>query len=505
MADVRDIVSGGEGKKASTPTLEGLLRLREGRDAAALVAEKDRMGAARPKGMHRELYNLVGGRAPVMPASGYTQSKAKLGAKTPAKKWLWSPFTNPARKDNLQLKHWVRADNAAAPYAFAKFNKQVVLPHVSKEEYSKYLRTSEWTEQETRQLLALCKQYDMRFVVVHDRYVKAYPATRRTMEDLKARYYHVVGELARSRASASDADLIYKYDKVHEERRRRQLSNVQARTWAQVREEARLREQLKDIEQRRSQQGRTVAIPPSLLEQTRERRSKSHRKRSSADSSGSGSGSSAASAAARAAAKAASKQAAAEARARAAALQIKQKNEDAAKVKALLEANAAARRKLQLESQKKQDEKEKGEKKKEKQSTPEEEARARGEKPRATTYLRSALMAQEKAKINPKIGAYVDKICEDLRIARPLPIEKVATKHAEVRQQLVAVAEVAAEVAQRSHDLATAREKRVQLLRKHGITALPANAMQGPATKRTISASLMPSAEALAPKKSKMP
>jgi len=60
-----------------------------------------------------------------MPSSGYSQEKAKLGAKTPAQRWEWAPFTNPARKDALRLSHWVQKEQKDAPYTFAKFNKKV--------------------------------------------------------------------------------------------------------------------------------------------------------------------------------------------------------------------------------------------------------------------------------------------------------------------------------------------------------------------------------------------
>ncbi|XP_028122220.1 SWR1-complex protein 4-like [Camellia sinensis] len=40
--------------------------------------------------------------------------------------WQWLPFSNSARKDNLQLYHWVRVVNVVPPtgdYSFAKYNK----------------------------------------------------------------------------------------------------------------------------------------------------------------------------------------------------------------------------------------------------------------------------------------------------------------------------------------------------------------------------------------------
>ena len=42
-----------------------------------------------------------------------------------------------------------------------------------------------WTKEETDQLFDLCERFDLRFVVIADRF----PSTR-TVEELKERYYH---------------------------------------------------------------------------------------------------------------------------------------------------------------------------------------------------------------------------------------------------------------------------------------------------------------------------
>lgn len=52
----------------------------------------------------------------------YKQTKAKLGMRK-VRKWVWAPFTNPARKDNAVFHHWKRASDEAKEYPFAQFNK----------------------------------------------------------------------------------------------------------------------------------------------------------------------------------------------------------------------------------------------------------------------------------------------------------------------------------------------------------------------------------------------
>lgn len=86
--------------------------------------------------MHRELYSLLcadGGKrfdelAPLLPmdkqAGGY-QKKLKLGAKK-AREWKWTPFKNPARKDDAVFYHWKRVTDEPKTYPFAKFNKVII-------------------------------------------------------------------------------------------------------------------------------------------------------------------------------------------------------------------------------------------------------------------------------------------------------------------------------------------------------------------------------------------
>ncbi|KAI7751530.1 hypothetical protein M8C21_013389 [Ambrosia artemisiifolia] len=56
--------------------------------------------------------------------------------------WEWLSFMNSARKDNLQLYHWVRIANGnplTGDYLFAKYNKSVDVITYTEEEYEKHL------------------------------------------------------------------------------------------------------------------------------------------------------------------------------------------------------------------------------------------------------------------------------------------------------------------------------------------------------------------------------
>ncbi|TVU20429.1 hypothetical protein EJB05_36637 [Eragrostis curvula] len=145
----------------------------------------------KPDGVSREVYALTGGvgMAPLMPTVEASHLKRRPAAEKEKEKvaWQWLPFTSSARTDNLQLYHWVRVVNGVQPtgdYQFAKYNKKVDVLKYTDEEYEKYLIDPAWSKEETDQLFELCERFDLRFIVIADRF-----PTDRSVEDLKSRYY----------------------------------------------------------------------------------------------------------------------------------------------------------------------------------------------------------------------------------------------------------------------------------------------------------------------------
>jgi DNA methyltransferase 1-associated protein 1 len=99
------------------------------------------------------------------------------------------PFSNPARRDGLVLRHWRRAADEGKEYAFARFNKKLEMPLFSDAEYVNHLASDGWTRAETDHLLDLCSRFDLRFPVIQDRWDRGQFKTLRSVEDLKERYY----------------------------------------------------------------------------------------------------------------------------------------------------------------------------------------------------------------------------------------------------------------------------------------------------------------------------
>ncbi|XP_041022151.1 SWR1-complex protein 4 isoform X1 [Juglans microcarpa x Juglans regia] len=207
----------------------------------------------KPDGISREVYALTGGLAPLIPAIEASQLKKRPPSDEKIT-WQWLPFTNSARKDNLHLYHWVRIVNGVPPtgdYSFAKYNKSVDIVKYTDEEYEKYLTDPMWTKEETDQLFELCQSFDLRFIVIADRF----PSSR-TVEELKDRYYSVARAMLIARAPSpgdiSGHPLVKEpYNVSQETERKRALSMVLSQTKQQERKDAEVLAEAKRITESR--------------------------------------------------------------------------------------------------------------------------------------------------------------------------------------------------------------------------------------------------------------
>jgi DNA methyltransferase 1-associated protein 1 len=157
-------------------------------------------------------------------------------------------------------------------YAFAKYNIKPRLPKkYTDEQYDRYLISEDWTREETDYLLDLVEEYDLRWILIADRYdfqqqreeeaneadsAALVPANRyRTMEQMKARYYTIAANILAlehppSEMSEAEFELHEKMMKFDPEREsgRKELAALQLnRTADEVREEGVLLEELKRI------------------------------------------------------------------------------------------------------------------------------------------------------------------------------------------------------------------------------------------------------------------
>lgn len=256
MSDARDILGVGAATSASA---SAVATLQQGNVAAALASveaaaarkrAKARVIERKPEGINRELFSLMGGATPLVQNIVAFKEKPKFAKRTVP--WLWKSFKNAARKDGFEFYHWEKKESSMEEYPFAQFNTSISIPSYTDEEYEKHLKSDEWTKEETDYLFSLCRQFDLRFPVVLDRY--EYPNSNRTMEDLRERYYSIISKLITIHSDLSDpavqAELEKSnYNKQREIDRKKQLEILLRRTMEEVQEEEMLLAELRRIEQ----------------------------------------------------------------------------------------------------------------------------------------------------------------------------------------------------------------------------------------------------------------
>lgn len=130
--------------------------------------------------VNRELFNLLGDLNPQMvPTEELKKEKVADGKvivvpklERPVDKWVWHHFINPAREDETKMFHWMKQKETQEPYPFARFNKKPRVVIYTDEEYKKVVKPmiSDWDKLETDVLFDLCMRFNMRFIVIADRF-----------------------------------------------------------------------------------------------------------------------------------------------------------------------------------------------------------------------------------------------------------------------------------------------------------------------------------------------
>ncbi|KAF2086137.1 hypothetical protein K490DRAFT_74682 [Saccharata proteae CBS 121410] len=241
----------------------------------------------RATGINREVQALYGERAPpvaVVDAGKTYQPKRRWAAnKGPAVKWGMRPFINEARTDGLVLRHWRKLQGAqeqaendttaaneegqdplleSTQYEFAKFNIKPEVPEYDDETYDAYLRSDDWSKEETDYLIETVKEYYHRWAVIVDRYdfqpssptadgtgadgaALTIVAKPRTMEDMKARYYQITAKLMETRTPIAHMtnqefglhEILTKFDPERETQRKKVAASLLERSQADIEEE----------------------------------------------------------------------------------------------------------------------------------------------------------------------------------------------------------------------------------------------------------------------------
>ncbi|QDS76480.1 hypothetical protein FKW77_005105 [Venturia effusa] len=266
----------------------------------APAAKKAKAPKPRMTGINREILALHGDRAPPVAIIDSTKTfRAKLKRDFRPSRWEHAQFTNSARSDGLQLRHWQKATPRKPPtdqvatdaedtttplappskeYQFAKYNVSITVPSFTNEEYSTHLESTEWTREETDYMLGLVKDYSQKWPIIYDRYewtapqvdssqrfanqedylkavMKSKPHGRK-LEQIKARYYEIWAKTlalkAGGMANMNETEFqlheaLTKYNPDTEVQRKELAWALHKRTLEEIREEEYLLSELQRI------------------------------------------------------------------------------------------------------------------------------------------------------------------------------------------------------------------------------------------------------------------
>eukprot|EP01117_Protostelium_nocturnum_P018392 TRINITY_DN7680_c0_g1_i2.p1 TRINITY_DN7680_c0_g1~~TRINITY_DN7680_c0_g1_i2.p1 ORF type:complete len:432 (-),score=180.12 TRINITY_DN7680_c0_g1_i2:19-1314(-) len=237
MSDVMDILGVQDSRPKQPATLEEIMSPKK-----APKREKKKYDPSLLIGI-----DAIASLAPTTDIYAGLKEKRKLSA-TRVTPWIWHPFRNPAREDDLVLNHWIK-EGEHEEYFFARYNTKITMFEYTKEEYNKYLEHPEWTKETTDELWDLCKRFDLRFPVILDRFSDG----TKSMEDIKDRYYSVSKKILEfspylQEEKSSHPLNLFVYKKDQEVERRRQYEKLYNRSHDQVEEEKALIVEFKRIE-----------------------------------------------------------------------------------------------------------------------------------------------------------------------------------------------------------------------------------------------------------------
>ena len=195
MSDVADMLGIQYRKQSLSMTEQAAKLLAEQRSGNA--AKKNLKVVKKPKGMKREVYDLLGEDALVPAVQTNTAPTFKRKRQVTTGRWIWAPIESSARTDNPNpiFFHWVKADIHYNDYPYAKYHVHEKKIEYSDEEYQSLLNDDNWTRADTDQLVELCAMYSLRWPVIYDRLQLSSP---KPIEQVMARYYHIVSQLNNS-------------------------------------------------------------------------------------------------------------------------------------------------------------------------------------------------------------------------------------------------------------------------------------------------------------------
>jgi DNA methyltransferase 1-associated protein 1 len=167
-------------------------------------------------------------------------------------KWIKRAFCHSSLalpEDPFRVHCWVKeGEEPSETLPFEQFNFQLGLPCYTREEYQAFLNDEDWSFEETAYLLSLCNKYELCFFAIADAYcfssdnattTETAQPKKRTIEDIKERYFYVHGRIQKLKGSSlanaqEQQHLSFAYNKREELERKRELQILYSRTEEQI-------------------------------------------------------------------------------------------------------------------------------------------------------------------------------------------------------------------------------------------------------------------------------
>jgi len=196
----------------------------------------------------KKIVTIAGGIPPQFSRTPFfKRSASEPPASGPIGKWVYTTFTIESRNDGLQLKHWQKE---GAPYPYSNIGKKLEIIKYTDEEYNELIAdiNPSWSKEETDILFELCERFELRFIVIADRFSQ-YLEYKRSIEELKDRYFSIAKRLLEKRGNLNNQLVKKPFNLNYEVRRKINLEKIFLRTADHQAFERQILEEVKKNEQ----------------------------------------------------------------------------------------------------------------------------------------------------------------------------------------------------------------------------------------------------------------
>jgi DNA methyltransferase 1-associated protein 1 len=201
----------------------------------------------KPDMANREVLSLTNGLFPVQPSRSVVNQKNDTKDKNEKTEWTYHPIVFGDSNQRPTIYHWVAKLDKDKTIPFMKFNVKPDLVKYTDQEYELHIKNmdSTWTKEETDYLWEMCERYDLRFLIIYDRYNSDY---KRGLENLKERYYNICKKILEVRGEKSNPLKDFTFDTQYERNRKFQLEKFLMRSKDKTEEEKKIIEDLRKLE-----------------------------------------------------------------------------------------------------------------------------------------------------------------------------------------------------------------------------------------------------------------